>query len=75
MVTLLCIIKTLSMVPFIVYEYYLIMFEHIFVDTSHFMSSINSMTFLSNNSPALKKQSSIKKDSKYGDVKRESEVD
>jgi hypothetical protein len=35
------------MVPFIVFEYYLILFEHIFVDTSHFMSSLASMAFIS----------------------------
>ena len=32
------IIKCIAMVPFITFEYYLILFEHLFVDTSHYMS-------------------------------------
>lgn len=34
------IMKAIFMVPFITFEYYLIVFEHIFVDSAHYMSSI-----------------------------------
>ena len=47
------------MVPFIVFEYYLIMFEHIFVDTSHFMTSVTENNFISLKSPSLKKESRV----------------
>jgi hypothetical protein len=40
------LIKSICMVPFITFEYYLIMFEHIFVDASHFSSSLASSSFL-----------------------------
>lgn len=30
------ILKTLTMVPFVTYEYYLILFEHAFVDCCHY---------------------------------------
>ena len=34
------------MAPFITFEYYLLMFEHLMVDTSHYMGSLASSSFL-----------------------------
>ena len=41
------LVKSVTMVPFLAFEYYLIMFENIFVDTSHLMSGPYSTAFLS----------------------------
>lgn len=38
-------VKILVSVPFITFEYYLIMFEHVFSDASHLMSHTNSLAF------------------------------
>ena len=43
---LLC--KSLCLVPFVTFEYYLILFEHLFVDSSHYVSSLASASFLDN---------------------------
>lgn len=37
---LLLVVKAFCMVPFITFEYYLIIFEHIFVDTSHYQAHL-----------------------------------
>ena len=29
------------MVPFVIFEYYLILFEHVFIDASHYMNSFS----------------------------------
>jgi len=42
------IIKTFAIVPFLSFEYYLIMFEHLFVDSSHYQSTISSASFFEN---------------------------
>lgn len=38
--------KSISMVPFVTYEYYLLLFNHLFVDASHYMGAASSHTFL-----------------------------
>lgn len=40
------IAKLICLVPFITYEYYLILFEHVFVDTSHLMPAGMCSNFL-----------------------------
>ena len=40
------VIKAICIVPFVTFEYYLIMFEHIFVDASHYISQIPSQSFM-----------------------------
>ena len=40
--------KSLCLVPFVTFEYYLILFEHLFVDSSHYVSSLASASFLEN---------------------------
>ena len=40
-------VKSVTMVPFLAFEYYLIMFENVFADTSHLMSGPYSTAFLS----------------------------
>lgn len=37
-----CVVKAFCMVPFVIFEYYLILCEHLFVDASHYMSSMNA---------------------------------
>jgi len=32
-------LKAIVLVPFVTYEYYLLLFEHLFVDTSHYMGT------------------------------------
>ena len=46
------IIKAICIAPFITYEYYMIIFEHVFVDTSHYMSSMTGVAFINNISPS-----------------------
>ena len=38
--------KCLGLIPFIAFEYYLILFRHLFVDASHYMSALSQRTFL-----------------------------
>lgn len=52
------IAKLVCVVPFITYEYYLILFEHVFVDTSHLMPPVIGTNFICyerNNSSFLSK--------------------
>ena len=68
------IAKCVFMSPFITYEYYLIMFEHLFVDTSHYMGSVQSLTFISMRSPVVRLQnyssSSRRQESKVSSANR-----
>lgn len=53
------IIKSWLLVPFLTFEYYLIMFEHIFVDSAHYLPQTQSLSFLAsqNNSPKINQRS------------------
>lgn len=42
-------LKGISMVPFITFEYYTLLFHHLFVDASHYMGANTSHTFLVHN--------------------------
>ena len=69
--------KCACMTPFITFEYYLIMFEHLFVDTSHYMSSVSSLNFISIRSPQVKiisSESKLKEESRLESARRLREI-
>ena len=47
------LLKSFTIIPYVVFEYYLIMFEHLFVDSSHYQSTISSESFLDHGSPNM----------------------
>jgi len=68
-------VKCLAVAPFITFEYYLILFEHIFVDTSHLISGPSNQTFISQ-SPAGSRSGRARRRSyptKVGDAAKEME--
>lgn len=38
-----CIVKAICLVPFVIFEYYLILCEHVFIDASHYMNSFSKI--------------------------------